>query len=184
MGVTTLLVLGLFGTVILVLAIIAVRAWRTYRGVHIIQCPETRKPAAVRVDTGHAALTALTDDAADVRLASCSRWPERAGCDQACVPQIEREPVETRLDTILHDVFADQRCALCGHAIRGVPAVGHKPAFRAPDGRTIPCDAIAPECIDEILETHRLVCWNCDVAETFRREHPELVIDVPERRAR
>jgi hypothetical protein len=161
----------------------AVHAWRAYRGVHIIQCPETRKPAAVRVDIGHAAASTVIDDAADVRLASCSRWPERAGCDQACVPQIERDPIDTRLDTILADVFADHRCALCGKTIPGVPAIGHKPAFRAPDGRTIPCDQIAPERIGEMLETHRLVCWDCDIAETFRREHPELVIDVPERRA-
>jgi hypothetical protein len=159
--------------------IAAVRAWRTYRGVHVIQCPETRKPAAVRVDTGHAAVATVVDDTPDVRLASCSRWPERAGCDQACVPQIERDPEETRFDTILNDIFADQSCALCGCRIPGVSAVGHKPAFRGPDGKTTPCDAIAPERVYEVLESHRLVCWNCDVAETFRREHPELVIDAP-----
>jgi hypothetical protein len=159
--------------------IVSVRAWRTYRGVHIIQCPETRKPAAVRVDTGHVARSAVINDASEVRLASCSRWPERAGCDQACVPQIERDPVDTRLDTLLDDIFTNEPCALCGRPISGVPAVGHKPAFRAADGRTIPCDQIAPERIEEILATHRLVCWNCEVAETFRREFPDRVIDVP-----
>jgi hypothetical protein len=174
-----LLVLGVFGTVVVFFVITTVHAWWTYRGVHVIQCPETRKPAAVRVDTGHAALTVLTQDAADVQLASCSRWPERAGCDQACVPQIERDPAETRVETILADVFTGQRCAMCGAIISGVPAIGHKPAFRAPDGRTIPCDQIAPERIDEILATHQLVCWDCDVAETFRREFPDRVIDVP-----
>ena len=25
----------------------SIHAWRTYRGVHVIRCPETRKPAAV-----------------------------------------------------------------------------------------------------------------------------------------
>ena len=60
-----------------------------------------------------------------------------------------------------------------------MPHGGHKPAFRALDGKTIPCDTVAPERIYDFLATHRLVCWNCDVAETFRREHPELVIDVP-----
>jgi hypothetical protein len=155
------------------------RAWRSYRGVHIVQCPETRKPAAVRVDTGHFARSAVMNDPPELRLASCSRWPERAGCDQECVPQIERQPVDTRLDTILDDAFANQRCALCGRTIPGVQAIGHKPAFRAEDGRTIPCDQIAPERIEEILATHRLVCWDCDVAETFRREFPDRVIDVP-----
>jgi hypothetical protein len=174
-----LLVIAVFGTVVAFFVITSVRAWRTYRGVHVIQCPETRKAAAVRVDTGHAALTALTQDAADVQLASCSRWPERAGCDQACVPQIERDPKETRLDAILADIFTDQHCALCRKPIAGVPAIGHKPALRAPDGRTIPCDQIAPEHIEEMLDTHRIVCWDCDVAERFRREFPDRVIDVP-----
>lgn len=184
MDALTLFVIGAFGAILLVFAIVMIRAWRTYHGVHVIQCPETRRPAAVRVDTGHAALSAVTHDEADLRLTSCSRWPERAGCDQACVPQIERDPKETRLDTILADIFTDQHCALCGKTIAGVPAIGHKPALRAPDGRTIPCDQIAPEHIEEMLGTHRIVCWDCDIAETFRREHPELVIDVPQGRSR
>jgi hypothetical protein len=162
----------------------AFRAWRSYRGVHVIQCPETRKPAAVRVDTGHFALSAVMNEPPEVRLASCSRWPERAGCDQACVPQIESDPVDTRIDTILNDVFAGRSCALCGRKISGVPAVGHKPAFLGPDGWTTPCTAIAPEHVYDLLKTHRLVCWDCDVAETFRREHPELVIDAPAARPR
>ena len=29
------------------------------------------------------------------------------------------------------------------------------------------------------LATHRAVCFDCSVAETFRREHPELVLDNP-----
>jgi hypothetical protein len=172
-------VVALFLIAVGLFAIAGVRAWRTYRGVHIIQCPETGKPVAVRVDTGHVAMTVVRDDVPDVRLASCSRWPERADCDQACVPQIEHNPVETRLDTILTDSFARHACALCGRTIKGVPAVGHKPAFLGPDGRTTPCTEIAPEHVYDLLETHRLVCWDCDVAETFRREHPELVIDVP-----
>jgi hypothetical protein len=157
----------------------AFRAWRSYRGVHVIQCPETRKPAAVRVDTGHFALSSVMNDPPDVQLASCSRWPERAGCDEACVPQIEHDPIETRIDTILRDVFANHSCALCGRRINGVPTVGHKPAFLGPDGRTTPCTTIAPEHVYDLVKTHRLICWDCEVAETFRREHPELVIDAP-----
>jgi hypothetical protein len=29
----------------------------------------------------------------------------------------------------------------------------------------------------DVLATHRPVCWNCAVAEGFRRAHPELVTD-------
>ena len=36
------------------------------------------------------------------------------------------------------------------------------------------------EKLQEVLATHWPVCWNCHVAETFRREHPELVAHRPE----
>ena len=29
------------------------------------------------------------------------------------------------------------------------------------------------------MGTHLPVCWNCHIAESFRREHPELVVDRP-----
>jgi hypothetical protein len=29
----------------------------------------------------------------------------------------------------------------------------------------------------DVFSTHRPVCWNCHVTETFRRLHPELVVD-------
>jgi hypothetical protein len=165
-------------------AIAAVRAWRTYRGVHVIRCPETGQPAAVRVDTRRAAMEAAAERTPTPRLASCSRWPEKAGCDQACVPRIQRAPDETRLETILEDIFTGQSCTLCGRVITGTSAAGRRPAFRAADGRTTPCDAITAERVYDTWETDDVICWNCDVAETFRREHPERVTDVPEREVR
>ena len=91
----------------------AMRAWRRYRGVHLLTCPETRDTVAVRVDTPMAATMAAMGDSS-VELSSCTRWPERKDCDQACVPQVVRDPEETRIDTILNDIFSDQSCVLCG----------------------------------------------------------------------
>jgi len=39
---------------------------------------------------------------------------------------------------------------------------------------------IPAEKLQEVLRTDWPVCWNCHVAETFRREHPELVVNRPE----
>jgi hypothetical protein len=36
---------------------------------------------------------------------------------------------------------------------------------------------IPAEKLQEVMRTHQPVCWNCHIAETFRREHPELVVD-------
>src|SRR6266568_1622017 len=57
-----------------------------YRGTSAITFPETLQHAAVEVDALHAAL------ADEMRLRTCSRWPEKAGCDQACLHQIEARP--------------------------------------------------------------------------------------------
>src|SRR6266576_3849706 len=35
------------------------------------------------------------------------------------------------------------------------------------------------EHLQQTLSTHWPVCWNCHIAETFRRRHPELVTDRP-----
>lgn len=178
MDTLTLLALLVLAPLLGVFATLAVRTWRTYRGVRVITCPETRRPAAVKVDALHAAASVVRDKV-DLRLESCTRWPERAGCDQDCLAQIEADPNETRLETILDACVSCKRCALCRRRIPPLSRVGHRPAFRAPDGTTIGVDDIAPEHVYEIAWTHAPVCWDCHVAETFRREHPELVIDWP-----
>jgi hypothetical protein len=37
--------------------------------------------------------------------------------------------------------------------------------------------------VSNVLATHVPVCWDCRVAKTFRREHPELLTDRPPRLA-
>jgi hypothetical protein len=163
--------LGLFG-------FLAARTWWLHRGIRVITCPETRRPAAVKVDAGHAAASVFRDKV-NLRLQSCTRWPERAGCDQECLAQIEANPDETRLEAILNDFVEGDRCVLCRRRMPALTRFGHRPAFRAPDGTTISVDDIAPERVYEICRTHTRVCCDCHVAETFRREYPDLVIDRP-----
>ncbi len=52
-----------------------------------IICPETRRWAEVALDGALAAYSEMGGHA-ELRLASCSRWPERQDCDQACAAQI------------------------------------------------------------------------------------------------
>jgi hypothetical protein len=60
-------------------------AYVRFRRRRRVRCPETGTGADVQVDARHAALTAAFGDPA-VRVASCSLWPERGGCAQACEP--------------------------------------------------------------------------------------------------
>ena len=79
--------------------------YNTYRGARAVNCPETRAPVSVRFDAWRAAISGLAGKP-KVSLATCTRWPEKAGCDQACIPDAERAipeshaavvPVENRI---------------------------------------------------------------------------------------
>jgi hypothetical protein len=73
----------------LVLLMPALWGWEIYnryRGSRAVACPETRQQVAVDFDAMHAAVTELGGKP-DLRLADCTRWPERADCDQDCIPE-------------------------------------------------------------------------------------------------
>ena len=55
----------------------------------------------------------------------------------------------------------------------------HKPALRAPDGLTLEWSDVRPETMFQVMSTHAAVCWDCHVAETFRRKRPDLVLENP-----
>lgn len=60
-----------------------------YRGSRAVTCPETRRQVAVDFDALHAAVTGVGGKV-DLRLADCTRWPERADCPQDCIPEASR----------------------------------------------------------------------------------------------
>jgi hypothetical protein len=33
--------------------------------------------------------------------------------------------------------------------------------------------------MSDVMRTHEAICWDCHVAETFRRQRPDLVLDNP-----
>jgi hypothetical protein len=174
---TTAVVLALLGVVIVTYLVFALAAYVRMRGRHVVTCPETHLPAGVTVDQVHAAVSAMWDGR-DVRLASCTRWPEREGCDQACAPQIAADATGTRADTIFKEWFEGKSCAMCRRPIPPVHAMEQRPALLdVQSGAILTWDEIAADQIPGALETHVPVCENCAVAETFRRRFPDRVVD-------
>jgi len=49
-----------------------------------VPCAAAGCPANVRVDAGHASWTAVIGRL-NLKVASCSLWPGRRGCDQSCL---------------------------------------------------------------------------------------------------
>ncbi len=156
----------------------ALRAYLKYRGKRLITCPENHRPAAVEVDASRAAGSALVAKP-ELRLRECSRWPEKHGCGQMCLHQIEQAPDGCLVRNIVDEWYAGKKCAVCSLPIHEIDWLGHKPALLDPVGQTVYWDAVPAENLPEILQSHFPVCWDCHVAYTLRREHPELVTERP-----
>jgi hypothetical protein len=170
-------VLLLIGIVLVVYAGIAFSTWIRLRGTRVVTCPETGKPAAVKVDAGHAAATAVLDQP-DLKLACCSRWPERAGCDEPCVTEIVEGGSDTLPKTIAARFFEGKRCAICGHPIDPINSATLQPGVLHPlTHEAFAWNEILPQDLPDVLAWRQAVCANCTLAESFRRRFPDRVVD-------
>ena len=176
----TIVIEILLGAVVVVYLAIAVRAYVRMRGKRIVVCPETQEPAAVEVDAAHAAVSALWEKA-DVQLARCSRWPERHDCDQACARQIRVAPHDTRVLALLQRWYAGKTCAICKRAIAPVNRMEPRPGLlNVASHEVLTWEDVPAEQLPAMFETHLPVCANCQVAETFRRQFPDLALERPD----
>jgi hypothetical protein len=176
----SLVVLGLAALAVLVLlGARGVRAFLAYRGTRVVVCPESHEMAAIGVDALHAARGAATGQPA-LRLESCTHWPERGGCGQHCLGQVESAPQACLLVKILEEWYAGKSCAFCARVFESLHWHDHRPALVAADGRLVDWDGFRPEQVQDVLAAQRPVCWDCRIAEGFRREHAALVTDRPQ----
>jgi hypothetical protein len=178
----TTLALLLIGVTAVVVAVVVfgvfpmVHAYFKYRGKRLITCPETLHPEAVRVAAGKAAAGAFVGEP-NLRLDQCSRWPERHDCGQECRAQIEADPEKCLVWNIVSKWYEDQSCVYCHRRFGPLHHLDHVPALMGPDRKTIEWDRLQPQQLPEIFSTYKPVCWNCHITETFRQEHPELVVN-------
>jgi hypothetical protein len=152
-----------------------------FLGKHIVTCPETKKPAAVDVAAGHAALETLLGES-HLRLSDCSRWPEREDCGQACLSQIEVAPDDCLVTNVVEDWYRSRTCTYCGNLFGEMDWMDRRGALLGPDGKTVLWEEVHPEDLPDVLATYRPVCWSCHIAQSFRRKHPDLVVDRPWKR--
>jgi hypothetical protein len=89
-----LLLLFLVGVCLLLLlpALWAEQTYHTYCAGRAVNCPETHAPVSVRFNALRAAWSSLQGPP-KLRLADCTRWPERADCGQECIPDaVQAQP--------------------------------------------------------------------------------------------
>jgi hypothetical protein len=158
--------------------VLAVGVYRRFKGNRIVSCPENHQPAAVRVAAGQAAFGAVTGNP-QVHLGSCSRWPERQDCPQACLAQINDEPKACLVETIANRWYEGQKCVFCQKPFLEINWLNHPPALLNQERKSVLWNEIPAENLQQAMKTHLPICWSCHIAETFRREHPEAVVDRP-----
>lgn len=162
--------------VLVVLGRAFMRVYLKYRGDRVITCPENQRPAGVKVDASRALFTTL-EGKPDLRLKSCSRWPERQDCGQQCLRQIEAAPEDCLVRNILTRWYEGKTCAVCGKPIGEIQWADHKPALLDTEHKTIQWQDVPAEAVPDVLATHQAVCWNCHVVNRMLSQHPELVVD-------
>ncbi len=165
-----------FGLILAVAGL--VRVIRKWHGDAVVTCPETQRPAGVRISPLRAALTSAFTGSPRMSLADCSRWPERKNCGQECLGQIESCPEDCLLRNIVTDWYAGKECVFCHRTFDRLHWHDRQPALIGPDGFiTVRWRDVPAERIREVLANHKPVCWDCHIAETFRRTHAGQVVD-------
>src|SRR5262252_6425966 len=66
----------------------------------------------------------------------------------------------------------------CGQeCLLQIDLADHKPALLNSEGVTVEWQQIPLSAVTEAMATYQPVCWNCHIAQSFRREHADLVVD-------
>ncbi len=154
------------------------RAYFRLRGTRVVTCPSDRSQAAVEVNARKAAVGAIFGSPA-FALTACSHWPERQACGRPCISEIQAAPIDCLVRMHLTKWYEGKKCALCLRAFGPIDWTERHPALLAPDKRTIAWTDVDASHLDAVLRSHKPVCFDCHIAETFRRTHPELVLDNP-----
>ena len=155
-----------------------VRSFSHYRGSRSVTCPETKQPALVAVDALHASLTSIFG-APDIRLEQCSRWPIKKDCGQECLANVDVAPESCLVAAVLMRWYRDKNCVYCKKAFSEVHWLDHRPALLSPEKKLLSWKEVDLERLQNVLETHLPVCWDCYIAQTFSLEHPDLVVLRP-----
>jgi hypothetical protein len=161
------------------LVVVALRwamAWLKYRGDRVVSCPENHRPAGVRLDAPRAAATSF-GGTPELRLHTCSRWPEKAGCGQECLREIQQAPADCLVRNIAAKWYEGKACASCGNPIGPIEWGPTQPGLLTADGKSVEWKQVPADLLLETLEAAVPVCFACHMANSLVREHPELVID-------
>lgn len=149
-----------------------------FHAERLITCPENHRPAGVRLQAWRAAGVGFGKS--DFSLSCCTRWPEKAGCGQHCLSQIEKSPQDCEVRRILARWYQGKRCWSCGQPFENILWDYQKPALLFADKKSVEWERVPVDQLPEVLEQSKPVCFTCHMAGSLIREHPDLVVERPQ----
>ena len=155
-----------------------VASFSKFSGSRQVTCPDNGKRVFVEVDATHATLTSAVGRP-DIRLQDCSRWPWKQDCGQECIVNLDVAPDDCLVSGVLMRWYEGKICVYCRKKFEAIDWMDHRPALRTPEGLLIEWGEVTVEDMPMVLETHFPVCWDCYIAQTFKRDHPDLVTFRP-----
>jgi hypothetical protein len=150
--------------------------WLAYRGDRVVKCPENQRPAGVRLDAVRAAAAGF-GIASKLQLSACSRWPEKAGCGQDCLREIEASPADCLVRNIVAKWYEGKSCVSCGNALGPIEWGPNQPALLSADKSSVEWKQVPADQLIEMLEAAAPVCFACHMANTLVREYSDLAIE-------
>lgn len=152
------------------------RVWHRVKGPRLVTCTATGRSAAIRINLPYAVATALTSPNPEIRIADCSLWATGEPCDQGCIN--EALAPDSAVRRIVARWYEKKVCVYCAKPITA-QSFGHRAALRNSQGMTREWSEVPADGLLDSLSADLPVCWNCHVAETLRRERPDLITDRP-----
>lgn len=139
-----------------------------------VMCPESGMPAEVEIDGLHAFYTLLRDQK-EIRLKSCSRWPQRAGCDEDCLAQIASGPA---IERVVAKWCNGKKCAICAMPITRLDWQRGRAGALDTKRNLIELRDMNWNEFPMVLEQYEPLCWRCHETELVKRRQARDTIQL------
>ncbi len=143
------------------------------RGRRTVTCPDNRAAVTVEVDNKFAFLTALRGEEHS-RLQACSRWPEKAECDQECLAQVDPSP--ENIERLLQKWYQGKTCAICERALTPADWRRSRLALLNEKQKLFELHHMHLDELPSALDKMSPLCWNCHQEERVRQATPGRVL--------
>ena len=151
------------------LAFIAAWVGSPYKKRKIV-CPETNTECDVQIDRKQAIFSTLNGQR-ELCVETCDRWPEKEGCGQECMVQIEPSPAV--LARIFSQWYDGKNCVRCHNPLQKEDwDHGHVAVLSA--GHLVELREIPLEKLPQALVGCEPLCIHCHEEELAKQPTPDM----------